>query len=167
MADTNTLNLNITAGITKVFDADSLPTASAASNRTVKHDCFTYSPTAGDVTLDNLVVYEHTLDGASDEIDLTSVSASEGSDSGDLTGKKVYAVFIYPSSENSGDTTVGPGDSNAYPLFGSGNDITVPKGAKFVFYDPTVSLAAVSATIKTIKISGTDGDTCKIGLLLT
>jgi len=167
MADTNSLSMTVTAAIQKIFDAATVPTATGTANRKIKHDCFGFAAADDGVTLDNLVVYEHTLDGADDEIDLTAVAASEGSDSGDLTGKKVYAAFIYPDADNAGDTTIGPGASNAYPLFGTANSVVIPKGGKLIWYDPAVSLAAVSATAKTIKISGTDGDVCKIGLLLT
>jgi hypothetical protein len=114
-----------------------------------------------------ICVLEETIDGTgSYNLDLTDapiIGAVDGSGdptaTEDLTDKKLCYIEIHAGASNSGVITVGPGSSNGYDLFGSGNEVEVPAGAHLVLYVTGSDLDAVGATDATIDFTGAEDDT--------
>ena len=78
----------------------------------------------------------------------------------DQTGKKLVAVRLSCPTTNVAVINVAPGASNPYPLFGTANDIDVKAGQTLIAIMNGIAspYGAVSATVKTLDISGTNGD---------
>ena len=106
----------------------------------------TYALVAGALTIDL-----RALLGVNDEVQ-------------DANGLKLQTIVIRNPSGNN-PITIGEGASNGYPIWGAGNDHIVPAdsevGQKFAD-----TLADVSATDKTIDISGTGTETFDVGICL-
>lgn len=110
---------------------------------------------------------EYTLAAGTKTIDLTALL-----DFADVlqncTGLKVQTlIFVNPAGNSS--MNIAPGGSNPYPLFGAGNDITVPGFASqdcvIGFYFPE-GCPDVASGVKTIDVTGTGTQKFKLGLCL-
>ena len=101
-----------------------------------------------------------TLSGSaatSDTLDLTALTDNEGI-AVDGTGAKVQEFIISAGSSNAATLTVSDGDTNAYSLFGSGNEVNLQAGMS-VRMRCNDQLSDIAAGVKNIKIAGTGGDT--------
>ena len=82
----------------------------------------------------------------------------------DANGLKLQTIMITNPSGNN-PITIGEGASNGYPIWGASNDVIYPaatdQGTKF-----SDSLPDVSATDKTIDITGTGTETFDVGICL-
>ena len=82
----------------------------------------------------------------------------------DANGLKLQTIIIRNKSGNN-PITIGEGATNGYPIWGAGNDLIVPadseQGMKF-----NETLPDVSATDKTIDVSGTGSETFDVGIVL-
>ena len=107
----------------------------------------------------------YTIAGGLVDIDLTALLGTQSNVDG--TGLKLQALFIKNLGNN--NINVAPGAANAYSPFGAGNDIDLPANATnkshILLYTPEL-LADVAAGAKMIRITGTNGDTVQVGILL-
>jgi len=125
------------------------------------------SPTPAEVLTEEI-----TLDGTgSYDIDLTAAKivgavdvSGDPAASEDLTAKKLCYLELHSGSSNAGDITVKPGSSNGYTLFGSAitQGVKVPPYSHLALLVQASGLAAISATVKVINVSGTTGDTLNL-----
>lgn len=102
-------------------------------------------------------VFTKALVAGAGTINLTSVPATGGGNKS-ANGLKVQLVLFTNPTTNVGSTiTIAPGASNAYELFGSGNELVIPKGCtlQFYFHD---QLADIDGTHKEIDLAGTGTD---------
>lgn len=104
-------------------------------------------------------------------LDLTAIAAAAipaaATRTVDLTGAKLVAFTLRAKSDNAAAINVAPGASNPYPMFGTANDLDVKPGEHISgsFRDVASSKPAVAGAVKTIDISGTDGDVLYLDLL--
>lgn len=100
-------------------------------------------------------------------IDLTALPDVNGIDQ-DCTGKKVRTIIVKNPKGNH-PITVQPGDSNPYPVFGTGNKLEVKAHASvdgyFGQFIPD-GVPDVSAGERILKITGTGTEQFHIGLTL-
>lgn len=99
--------------------------------------------------------------GGTVDIDLTALLSSQTAIDG--TGKKLQLFVI--NNIAAASVNVAQGATNPYLLFGSGNDVDVPAGAKLAFYVPE-TLADISGTVKNIRLTGTVGHVVEVGIWL-
>jgi hypothetical protein len=97
-----------------------------------------------------------TLGAGATTVDFTALTDVEGN-AVDATGLKLQILRLKTPATNTAVVNVAPGASNAYLIFGSGNDIDVGIKGHLLYYIPE-ALADVSATVKTIDVSGTSGE---------
>lgn len=169
MSVSATVELKITA--VEELLAAAIPTVSStnASGSRVTHSEFNTSQRLSGTTtakVDAVAFGVLTTDGA-DTIDLTSVATALDTTT-DMTGKKVVAAIFRCPDDNAALMNVAPGASNAYALFGTGNDIDIRPGQRiaFTFVDVASPLATVSGSAKNIDVTGTSGDVLEFILLL-
>jgi hypothetical protein len=104
----------------------------------------------------------------SQTIDLAAWTDTEGL-SKTSYGKKVQVMRVSTLAANSGDFTIAGGDSDAYELFGVGNELDVPPGAEMTlrFGDNLADIGPSSGGGDTdIKFSGTGGDTLTVEMII-
>ena len=99
--------------------------------------------------------------GGTVDIDLVALASSQGTIVG--TGLKLQLFVL--NNIAAGSVNVAQGATNPYPLFGSGNDVDVPAGAKLAFYAPE-TLADVAAGVRNIRLTGTVGHVVEVALWL-
>jgi len=141
-------------------DAD-VPGAAEDSNKTITHSNWNFSDTLNansDPEADVLVVQEVTIGGSPTDIDLTAAPLGVGR-TADLTGKKLVGGLLKTKSTNAGAVTVGVSGANDYELWGASKDLVIAKGRTIALADAEEQYAAVGASDKIIRISGTNGDT--------
>lgn len=101
-------------------------------------------------------------------IDLRALTDRKGPDgvavNKDFDGLKIQLVKIVALAANDADLVFKKGGTNGYNLFGGTTWFAVPPGGSYLAYFND-KLADVSATVKTIDITGTDGDKFKIILV--
>lgn len=117
---------------------------------------------ATEVWSDNITLSTgHTIDlrALPDRLGIDGVA-----DDKDFDGLKVQLVKIVAPAGNAADLVFKKGASNGYNLFGGTSWIAVPPGGTFQAY-MNDGLADVSATVKTIDVTGTDDDTFTIILV--
>ena len=91
-------------------------------------------------------------------IDLTSVTHGSELNAVDMSGLKVQLMKVRARSTNSSTVIIVDGATNGYLIFGdSSGQITLSAGMEALFFF-NESLADVSASVKTIDISGSDQD---------
>ena len=99
-------------------------------------------------------------------LDLTALS-SGNLPTKDLTGLTVQFIKVINPSTNANNITVADGAANGYLIFGDASgQITIPPGMGVMFGAMvTEGLAAVSATVKNITITGTGTQTFDIQIV--
>lgn len=124
-----------TAQLVSQWNITEVPTGtpSCVSDRIVSKD---FNPGAEQLSPDSTVPVtkysgpEYTLAGsgtATADIDLTDLEGSQGNIDG--TGLKVQGLRVQMALTNVDSITIGPGDSDAYELFGVGNELELSPGA--------------------------------------
>jgi hypothetical protein len=107
--------------------------------------------------------------GAQDQtIDLANWTDTEGMTKNSV-GKKVQWIRLRADPDNVGDFTIAGGDSDAYELFGGGNELDMPAGAELScrFGDNLADIGPSSGGGDTdIKFSGTGGDTLTVEMII-
>ena len=161
-----------TAQLVSQWNITEVPTGtpSCVSDRIVSRD---FNPGAEQLSPDSTVPVtkysgpEYTIAASKVEIDLTDLEGSQGNIDG--TGLKVQGLRVQMASTNTDPITIGPGDSDAYELFGVGNELELSPGARvdFFFNETLWDVMGTSGTDpKNIKLTGTDDDVAKVELLL-
>lgn len=148
-------------------------TPACASDTIVNKDlnpaAASYSPSTT-VPVSKYSGVEYTLAGSATgeaTIDLTALAGSQGDIDG--TGLRVQGLRIQIPSTNAGGVTIGPGDTDAYEPFGTGNSLELPIGARadFWFADQLWDVMGTSGTDpKNIKLSGEVDDTVYVEILM-
>lgn len=82
----------------------------------------------------------------------------------DFDGLKIILVKIVAADDNAAHLVFKKGATNGYNLFGGTTWFAIPKGGSYLAY-LKAGLAAVSATVKTIDVTGTGTDSFKIILV--
>lgn len=144
---------------TEVLDADSTPPVTKAAQ---------WQP-----TIPNAVGSSSSSSSSGDElylpaveeleIDLTNLPGLQGSFSG--AGLKVRYLRLGNPASNEGPVTIGPGDSNAYDLFGNLAEMVIPVGGRLTF-EPYDGAPEVSGSAKIIKLRGCENDAYEMEILL-
>jgi hypothetical protein len=106
------------------------------------------------------------MTGSAVSLDLTSLTDSEGNAVNLSTGsKKVFVLKVKQGAATNGALTVAKGASSGYTGFGSSFSVILPAGnatdvavPELVLWLGTNSIA-VSASVKTIDFTGTNGNT--------
>jgi len=80
----------------------------------------------------------------------------------DLTGNKLFHFEAQTPSTNAADITLDCTVSNGYLIFGTGNDLVLPKDSKIAFTCLSSSMPTIGVSLKAIDVSGTSGDKCNI-----
>lgn len=104
--------------------------------------------------------YQPVLSAGTLVIDFTSLFKLGGGTQ-DMTAKRLIALLFTNTSTHNVD--LGPNGSNAYPLFGSTNKITVYPGDTVAKYFGA-NLAVVGPTVKQILLTGTGTDSFNLAL---
>lgn len=162
---------NLSLAGAEVFTAAEAPSGATAAARTVSITGPDISTTLDSTTTPKIevapIVRKVTISGTI-TIDFTAAQGvalpAAATRTLDHTGKKLVAVRLSCPSTNVAVINVAPGASNPYPLFGTGNDIDVKPGQTVIAIMNGVasSYGAVSPTVKTIDISGTNGDVIQV-----
>lgn len=161
------VNLDITS--TEVLALSDFPGSSNQSDRTLRKSDFNLSTTHSVSTTPAIekspVVQQVTIGASATVIDLTAVDVGVGRTE-DMTGKKLVDWQFEASSSNSGNVTVEPDATDGYDLFGASGKLVLVPGRNVSSGITGVSSgeAAVSATEKEIKISGTENDVVNLAL---
>ena len=161
----------------EVFTAAEAPSAATESERTVNVGAQNFAKSLGATTVPAVtgppISRKITLGGGITTIDLTAAAVLAMPNSAtrtyDFTGKKVVAFLLRTDAANNvAGVNIAPGAATPYPLFGTGNDITLlPDSAlQFAFKATASALPAVSGTVKHIDISGTSGDILYLDMYL-
>jgi hypothetical protein len=167
-----TIRQELTA--TETLAAADIPTisSSATDSSRVVHSAFNRSGSRLNASsvppVDAVVFDELTTDGA-DTIDLTNCkTAALPTGGADMTAKKVVAALFSCPATNAAAIVITPGASNPYPIFGTGNDISIPPGGhvQISFVGVVSPLPAVSGTVKTLDITGTATDVLNYEIVL-
>lgn len=160
---------------TEEFTAAEVPSAGSVSERTLRSGkgndanlslSESTTPAVNKAAISKTVTISGTI-----TIDLTAVAAAAipaaATRTVDLTGGKLVAFNMRAASANVAAINVAPGASNPYPMFGTGNDLDVKPGEQIAgsFRDVASSKPAVAGAVKTIDISGTNGDILYLDLL--
>jgi len=95
-------------------------------------------------------------------IDLTSVATNRGRTM-NFTGVKIRTLRLRNPSTNTGSITVVKGASNGYTGFGSSFSTVLKPGYEMLIYDGGNGVA-VSASVKTLDISGTGAETLQFSV---
>ena len=155
-----TLTAALTLTAVENFSATDLPSISSSSGRRLTHDGFNLASTGWPdavITPNGVSAGKLTMTSGVTTIDLTAAIGALDRYL-NFVGDKVFAFLFHAPSANAGTINIKPGASNPYPLFGTANDIDMPKGRRLCVIDSVLNLAAVSGTVKTIDITGTAGD---------
>ena len=145
---------------------ETLQSVPGADAPTLNNDGFNWNltqlTTATSPVVDRVSYQEYTIGGGGTvDIDLVALASSQGTIVG--TGKKMQFIVVNNTAAHS--INVAQGATNAYLLFGSGNDIDMPAGSKFAFYVPE-GLADISSSVRNIRITGTAADVVEVGIWL-
>lgn len=132
----------------------------------VRHDQFNVGPTTLNASSTPPAAQCASLQlTGTQTIDLTALSGTNGA-TVNGNGQKVQAVLIQNPSTNTGDLTIAPAGVNPYPLQGTGNSFTIPKGGSILKYfggnAPVIGAAAKGITFT----PAAGGDKYNIVLLL-
>lgn len=158
--DSVTLTAQLTLTAAENFSATSLPSVSSSTSRRLSHDGFNLASTGfptSSITPKRVLVDEITLGAGVTTLDFRSGVAALDRYL-DCLGYKVFAVMLHALAANAGVVNVAPGSANPYPIFGAGNDISLAPSMMLEMVMTQLELPAVSATVKTIDVSGTSGD---------
>lgn len=172
---TTRAQINLSLLASEEFTATEMPAAGSVAERTLKiggsnqvslqlSDATT--PAVNAAPISRVITIAGTI-----TLDFTAIAAAVmpagATRTLDLTGKKLVGFTLRAKSDNSAVINVAPGGSNPYPFFGTGNDIDVKPGQQIcgVFRDVASSCPAVAAGVKTIDISGTNGNILYLDLL--
>lgn len=98
-------------------------------------------------------------------VDLTSLPGTQGAASINGTGLKVQMLRLYNPTTNTQPVIIGPSVANGYDLFGTGNEVEVPVGAE-LFMSFRDTLPNVSGSAKSLDLTGEDGETYELEILL-
>jgi hypothetical protein len=173
MASTTTVSVNLRINGQEVHDAADVPSAANQAQRTVNTGGNDLSQTLSSTSAPSItkppISRKVTIGGSPTDLDLTAIQGltipSGATRTLDMTGAKLVAAVFRAADANTGAVTVGPSGSNDYALFGSGNDIEVPKGLQInISSRIAAQLPAVSGTAKIIRLSGTSGDIIYVDL---
>lgn len=167
------VNLSLVAA--EEFTTTEVPGAATVSERTLKRGSgnnvsLSLNATSVPAVTKPMISFAVTIAGTI-TLDLTAIAAAAipatATRTVDLTGAKVVGFTLRAKSTNVAAINVAPGGSHPYPIFGTGNDIDVPKGLQITgcFRDVASQLPAVSGSVKNIDISGTNADVLYIDLL--
>lgn len=116
-----------------------------------------------DPALEEIVAWDHTLAGSTDDLDLTAAQiATKIGSAVDLTGKRLLALKLVAPAANTGLITLKTGASNGYPLGAGvtlypGEDVLLVKRSGVSSTRPTVA-----STRKILTIDGTNADKLQI-----
>lgn len=160
-----TINANIIG--TEELGADAAPFSTSTADRRLLVNALNESATLNSASTPALeaapLVQEVTVTAGTTTIDLTAAPIS-GDRTLDLTGKKLVAWQIKAAADNSDDVTIAPGSSNPYPLFGASNERDLEPGelAMGAITGVASGKPAVSSTVKTIDITGTEDDVVSV-----
>lgn len=111
-------------------------------------------------TEDKFAAVDYTLGGSATAIDLRAVPFTQGTC--DFTGLGLGCVLIKAPSTNTGDITLAPAASNAYPLPGSASLKIKPGGERLKWIPKPL---AVTGSQWQLSLSGTSGDVCTVSYL--
>ena len=155
-ADTTTSPNSPTGGNFRVFDQAKLQTSLSSSG----------TPALSGDTID----LSFTLAAADTDFDLTAAPpARDVAETVDMTGKKLVAWSILADSGNAGNITIKPHPTtNPYNLFGASGLLVLGPGRHAMSALTSGEAAetdAVSGTAKSVRVSGTSGDSVKIILV--
>lgn len=149
----------------EVLSAAEAPAAGSDDGRTLRYTGFNGSQSLSSTSTPKIekppAAQSITLGGGITTLDFTALAlARDAGEAHDFTGKKLIGAILKANASNAAAISVAPGASNPYPLFGAGNDIDVGPGLDLAFCFLAVgsNLPAVSATVKTLDLSGTSGD---------
>lgn len=162
----------------EIFTAAEAPAAASEQQRTLLGGRHAFSKTLGPTTTpalsEPLVSQEITIPGGgSVTLDLTAIAAlalpGSATRTVDLTGAKLKALLIRTHADNDdAGVNIAPGASNPYPMFGTGNDITLYPDSQlclaFRATEPPAGIPAVAGAVKTLDITGTEDDVVWIEL---
>ena len=118
--------------------------------------------TATTPTAKKLAVYQTTISGGLTDIDLTAAQGTNGNVDG--TGLKVIGILVFNPTASMGNVTLAAGATNPYALVGAQTMVVGPGGFDSKYF--ASGNAAVSATVKMLRLTGTNGDTPKVAVLL-
>lgn len=167
------VNLSVLAS--EEFTAVEVPSAGTVSERTLKSGggnqaslqlSSTTTPSLTMPPISKTVTIAGTI-----TLDLTAIAGAVVPPSAtrtvDLTGAKLVAFTMRAADANAAAINVAPGAANPYPMFGTANDLDVKPGEQISgsFRAVASSKPAVSGTVKTLDISGTNGDILYLDLL--
>lgn len=161
----------------EVFTSAEAPAAANEENRTLRVGAHNVTKALGATTTPAVtgppISRAITLGGSAETIDLTAAAVlalpAGAARTYDYTGKKVVAFLIRTHADNNAaGVNIAPGASNPYPLFGTGNDITLFPDSELQFgtLASAAKLPAVSGTVKNIDITGTAGDIVYVDMYL-
>lgn len=167
------INLSVLAS--EEFTATEMPGAATVAERTLKAGGSnqanlqlnsTTTPAVTKPPISKVITISGTV-----TIDLTAVAAAAipaaATRTVDYTGAKLVGFTARGKSSNVAAINIAPGASNPYPMLGTGNDIDVKPGFQIsaAFRDAASSCPAVSGTVKTLDITGTNGDILYLDLI--
>lgn len=164
------LDLGLRVAGREIFTTTEAPAAANEAARTLSTGQHSFQKTLGPSTTPALtkplVSREITLTSAViTTVDLAAIAAlalpAGATRTVDLTGAKVVAILIRTkNTNNAAGVNIAPGAANPYPLFGTGNDITLLPDCELVmaFRETASALPAVAAAVKEIDLTGTTGD---------
>ena len=150
---------------------DSGVTAVDAANATILHDKFNFQKSLTSTTtppVTNASYFTQALSAGAATIDLTALTEAGGGTL-DATGLKVQVLLLNTRGKsNAGAITITKGFTNGYSLAGSTTGKVTLAGGDgeavcFFFND---SQQDVSATVKTLDLSGTGTDSIDIGIVV-
>ena len=151
----------------EILDATSAPAADSAAGRDLRTGGYKTTQTLTHLTSPALkegpLVKEVTISGTQ-TIDFTS-APQQADRTADMSTYRVLAFCFRAPTGNSAAITVAPGSANPYALRGAGNSFDINPGEqeeKTIEVGATPALPVVSGTVKTIDISGTNGDKLEV-----
>lgn len=159
MAVKATLSMDL--AVDETFSAAQLP-AAAEGARTIRHAGLGLTQvmqTGSAPDAESVSAFKITIDGT-DNIDLTALPATLGGTL-DATGKKVRALYLVAGSANVAAITIGDGASNGYELAGNTWKVALTGGQRALLY-AAAGAPDVGASAKMIDVSGTNGDTLDV-----
>jgi len=107
---------------------------------------------------------EHTLAGATELIDLTTLPFLD-TETVDGTGLKVQAAYFRCPSTNAAAVTIDVTGANPIDAFGSAFSITLPPDGSQIIYSPEGG-SDISGTVKSIEFNGTAADKIQYVILM-
>lgn len=143
------------ADITETFDTS---TTNAGRTETPFNNSLSLGATSTPTVTEGGYCTQALSSGAA-TIDLTSISTSRGR-SMNFNALKIRTLRLLNPATNANDITIAKGASNGYTGLGSAFSITLKPGQEHTFYDGGVG-TAVSATVKTLDLTGTGAQTLK------